>query len=226
MVVRKLFLFFSISLLCLACSKKVKDDDPSFQFVKGFGRSEERPDGVPFIWPKGLRLLDKPGTGDECFDAVHKQKRLYGHSGNVALCLSFYNDTNKSITLRLPPGLMYISKSVEAQNGLLLTQVTIEIPPAERYFAQLNMMCVNPPRSSSPGYEYEEQPIVTDHPALRPLIKMLESKRCNYEDYGSDYNSRQALEVGATIAVAAQDLIYGKPIHKQEQQAIEAIPEK
>ena len=43
-------------------------------------------------------------------------------------------------------------------------------------------------------------------------------------EFGND--SRQALEVGATIAVAAQDLMYGKLIHKQEQQAIAANPEK
>lgn len=215
-----------MSILALACQKNGKDDDPSFQFAKGFGRSQERPEGVPFVWPKGLRLVDKPGTGYECFDAIHKHKRLYGHSGNVALCLNFYNETNKPIMLTLPPGLMYISKTVEAQNGLLLTVVSILVPPGEQFPVQLNMMCVNPPRSSSPGYEYEEQPIVTDLPVLRPLIKMLQNKRCNYEDYGGDYDNQQALEVGATIAVAAQDLIYGKPIHKQEQQAIAAIPEK
>ncbi|SEI50643.1 hypothetical protein SAMN05216327_10294 [Dyadobacter sp. SG02] len=223
---KKLFLILNLSLLGLACSKSGKDDDPSFQFAKGFGRSEERPEGVPFVWPVGLRLVGEPGTGDECFDAIYKQKRLFGHGGGVAVCLNFYNETDKPITLKLPPGLMFVSKTVEAQNGLLLTVVTIEVPPKEQYLAQLNMMCVNPPRSSSSGYEYEAQPIVTDHPALRPLIDLLANKRCNYEYYGGDYDSQLALEIGATISVAAQDLIYGKPIHKQEQQAIAAIPEK
>lgn len=209
-----------------ACTKKNKDEDPGFKFEKGFGRSEERPEGLAYRWPDGIRLLDKPGTEDECFEAMHKQKHLYGHGGDVALCLNFYNETDQPIRVNLPPGLMFVSKTIEAQNGMLLTGVTIEVPAKEQYFAELFMICVNPPRHTSTGYEYEEQPIITDHPALRELIASLRNKKCNYEDYGSVYPNQLALEIGATIATAASDLIYGKPIHQQEREAMAKIPLK
>jgi hypothetical protein len=64
--IQKLFLLLTLSLLLLACSKNGKEDDPSFQFAKGFGSSEDRPEGVPFVWPKGLRLVGDQGTNDEC----------------------------------------------------------------------------------------------------------------------------------------------------------------
>ncbi|MCF0068853.1 hypothetical protein LZD49_00130 [Dyadobacter sp. CY261] len=222
---RKLNLLLMGLVIISACSKKGKDQDPGFQSVKGFGASTDRPEGVPFVWPKGIRLLEKPGEYEECFDAIHKQNRNYGHGGEVQLCLNFYNETDESIKLTLPPGLMFISKSLEAQNGILVTAVTIEVP-AGQYVVNLMLSCVNGSRSSSTGYEYEEQPIVTDHPALRDLVKMLKNKKCNYEDYGGVALQPRAMEISAFIDVAIKDLIKGKPIHQQEMKGLLAIPDR
>lgn len=225
---RRNYLAFLLLLFITVSCKNTKDDDrePALTFESGFGDSEERPVGTPFVWPEGLKLLGEPGTDDECDDAVYRQHRVFGHSGSVALCLNFYNNTNHPIRLTLPPGLMFISKRTIAQNGLLLTAVTIEVPAKQQYFAQLLMMCVNPPRSTSSGYEYEAEPIVTDHPALRKLVKMLEGKKCNYEYYGGDIGNNVAMKIGAVLSVAGQDLIYGRPIHEQELIEISRIPNK
>jgi hypothetical protein len=222
---RRLYLLLTGLMILSACSKKEKDQQPVFQSVKGFGASVDRPEGIPFVWPKGIRLLEKPGEYEECFDAIHKQNRNYGHGGQVQLCLNFYNETDKAIKITLPPGLMFISKSLEAQNGILITAVTIEVP-AGQYVINLIMSCVNPSRSSSAGYEYEEQPIVTDHPALRQLTEMLKNKKCNYEDYGGVALSPKAMEISAIIDVAIIDLLNGKPIHEQEMRGLMGIPER
>lgn len=67
-------------------------------------------------------------------------------------------------------------------------------------------MCVNPPRPTSGGHEYEAEPIVTDPPALRKLVKMLEGKKCNYEYYGGDIDNKVAMKIGTVLTVAGQDL--------------------
>lgn len=212
-------------IIAAGCHRKEKREESSFQSEKGFGASTERPEGVPFAWPEGIKLLDKPGEYEECFDAVHKLNRNYGHGGQVQLCLNFFNETDKPITLKLPPGLLFISKSIEAQNGILVSAVTIEVPSGQ-YVVNLVMSCVNPGRSSSPGYAYEEQPIVTDNPALRELIKMLENKKCNYEDYGGIALQPRAMEISTFIDLAIKDLVSGKPIHEQEMKGLAGIPDR
>ncbi len=226
---RKVFLLLAGLIIAVAaCDKKEKSEESAFQPEKGFGASIEHPEGIPFVWPQGIRVSVKSNDCDycdECVDAIHKQNRNYGHGGQVQLCLDFYNETGGPIKLTLPPGLMFISKSTEAQNGLLVTSVTIEVPTGQ-YVANLIMSCVNPGRSSSAGYQYEEQPIITDHPALRDLVKMLENKKCNYEDYGGIALQPRAMEISSFIDLAIKDLISGKPLHKQEIDGLAGIPDR
>lgn len=73
--------------------------------------------------------------------------------------------------------------------------------------------------------EIEEQAIVTDHPALRELAKLLENKKCNFEDYGGKYLDPDALAATDLITLAAKNLIYGKPIRPEVMEGIRAMPE-
>jgi hypothetical protein len=175
----KKFLSTSILLAVLLLFNQCKPDsgkDPEFRFEKGFGRSKERPMGTPFAWPAGLRVLDKITTNDDCFYESVRKKRIFGH-GDLQVCLNLYNETQAPITVRLPPGFMFISKSLEVQNMLLITTTTIVVPPGEQFFSTLTMMCVNTDRNTPYGDEYEEQPIITDHPALRDLTISLKDKK-------------------------------------------------
>ncbi len=219
-------MLLSAVVLLTDCKTGSSDKNPSFQFEKGFGSSKERPEGTPFFWPAGVRLLDKPKTYDECFYDAKKKKRLYGHGGQVWVCLNLYNETNAPIQVKLPPGLMFISESLDVQNGLLVTGVMIEVPAREQFFANLYMICVNTDRASPYLDEYEEQAIVTDHPALRELQKLLEGKKCNFEDYGGIYLEPTAVKSSEAINNATHKLIYGKPLTDLVMQELRAIPER
>lgn len=218
-----LLIFFC--LLFSAC-KPGADKDPAYQFEKGFGDSKEHPVGVPFNWPAGIRLLDKPNSTEDCFKDSKKHNRFHGHGGNVQICLNLYNDTNAPIQVKLPPGLMFVAKSLKVQNGFIVTGVTIEVPPKEQYFATLYMICANTDRSSPDNDEIEEQAIVTDHPALRELAKLLENKKCNFEDYGGGYLDPDAVAASDLPMLAAKNLIYGKPIREEVMAGILALPER
>jgi hypothetical protein len=222
------FLFTSTLLIILVitnCCKPGSEKKPEFQFEKGFGRSTEHPVGVPFAWPAGLRVLDKPATEDDCFyDSVNKN-RLFGH-GAVLICLNLYNETPAAITVRLPPGFMLVSKSLQVQNMLLINTVTIVVPPREQYFATLIMICVNIDRESPYHDDYEDQPIVTDHPALRELAEAIRNKKCNFEDYGGKSQDPNAMRASELINSAVHDLIYGKPVKDGVMAELLALPDR
>lgn len=214
-----------LALLLNGC-KPGSDKDPSFQFEKGFGSSKELPVGSPFSWPTGLHIVGPLITEDECFYEAKRKHRLFGHGAQVQICMNLYNETQKPIRLHLPPGLMFVSKSLDVQNGLLISGVTIEVPAKEQFYANLYMICVNTDRASPGHDEYEEQAIITDHPALRELIKLLENKKCNFEDYGGIYLEPTASQITYQINAAVHDLIYGKPVKDQVMAELRAIPER
>jgi hypothetical protein len=223
---RPIFLFVILPALLVSACKPSADKEPIYQFEKGFGDSKEHPIGKPFTWPEGIRLLDKPNSTEDCFYDSKKKNRFHGHSGGVQICLNLYNETNAPIQVKLPPGLMFVAKSLKVQNGFIVTWVTIEVPPREQYFATLYMICANTDRSSPYNDEIEEQPIVTDHPALRELAKLLENKKCNFEDYGGKYLDPDAVATTDLITLAAKNLIYGKTIRQEVMEGILAMPER
>lgn len=224
----KRFLTVSVLLAVLLLNgcKPGSEKDPSFQFEKGFGRSKERPVGRPFAWPAGLHIVGPLITEDECFYDAKRKRRLFGHGAQVQICMNLYNETQAPIRLHLPPGLMFVSKSLEVQNGLLITGVTIEVPAQEQFFANLYMICVNTDRDSPSHDEYEEQALITDHPGLRDLTKLLENKKCNFEDYGGIYLEPTAMRVSDVINFAVHDVIYGKPARGEVLAELRAIAER
>lgn len=217
-------LLLAVLLISNGCKPGSKNE-PEFQFEPGFGRSNDHPLGSRFTWPAGLRFVEKPTTDDDCFyDSVNK-RRIFGH-GSIQICLNLYNETQKPITLTLPPGFMFVSKSLEVQNMLLINTVTILIPPKEQFFSTLIMICVNTDRETPYHDEIEDQAIITDHPALRELVQRIKNKKCNYEDYGGASNDPNAFRVSELINSAVHDLIYGKAVKSDVMAALLALPER
>lgn len=64
---RQLAFIIIFATLQLNACKPGSDKEPIYQFEKGFGDSKERPVGIPYAWPKGIRLLDKPNSTQDCF---------------------------------------------------------------------------------------------------------------------------------------------------------------
>lgn len=197
--------------------------DPEPRIEPGFYYSDERPVGTPFEWPKGITLVGKVKSDFDCFDEAYKKNRHYGNGSLVYVCLNLLNSTNKPINVTLPPGIIWESESTQAQNGLLIKKVSIEVPAAEQYFALLHAYCVNPGRSGSIGYDYKAQPILTSHPGMEQLYRLVANKKINFEQYGRVRDSTIAM-AGAQLGIAVHEISAGKPLSKLTRDWINAMP--
>ncbi|MGM9509736.1 hypothetical protein ACS5NO_18520 [Larkinella sp. GY13] len=217
----------AVFLFLLDCKPASREDDsPKPRLEPGFGKSKERPVGTPFVWPKGITLIGKPGTDYDCQEEAGRE-REYGNGGAVMLCLNFYNTTNQPITIQLPPGLLFISKSGNVQNGILPSRVSIEVPAKERYLALLFLYCVNIDReTSTPGDEFEEQPILTRHPGMEQLYQLLANKKANFEDYPKRRADPNTLNAAICVTSAVHSIAEGKPIREKTLQQIQDLPNK
>ncbi|RZJ00012.1 MAG: hypothetical protein EON90_09230 [Brevundimonas sp.] len=153
----------------------------------GIGESTALPVGEPFSLPEGLALETPimgwaPEDPEKCDEKYADES--YGHGERVALCLIFRNTSGRPIIVDLPPGLVFISRSDKAQNGLLVQRIRIEVPAGERYFAPVMMYCLNSPRHpSGTTDEYDLGPINT-HPAFAELFSLLEGRDISREESG------------------------------------------
>lgn len=151
----------------------------------GLGTSKTAPEGTAFTLPPGLTLEDPVLAYNvedpiDCDDKFKKEAK--GTGGAVALCLVFFNHTNTPIILTLPPGLIFVSRDGDIQNGLLAQAATIEVPAGERYFAPLFLYCVNEDRgTSSPKDEYALGP-VTQQNELQEIFAYLEGRELSRDD--------------------------------------------
>lgn len=177
MVVRRVFnVAAAVLLVALFASTAVSAQSRG---AAGIGPSTARPEGPVFELPAGLEL-QQPALGhedsacrlDDDTDPIH----LGPPESSVLLCLAFVNTTGAPMQVRLPAGLVFISRSETTQNGLLIQVETFEAPPGS-FFVKVNLLCLNSGRSSSgPGDAYELGPVLEPRSPVWELIDALASK--------------------------------------------------
>ena len=145
----------------------------------GLGVSEAMPEGPPFELPEGLTLEDPirgyNGSDPEDCDYKYAEQGV-GKGEQVRICLMLNNQTDAPITLQLPPGLIFVSRKLQHQNGMIAQRISIEVPAKTRYFQPLFAYCVNSSRdSSSLESEYELGPVATQ-PRFQAFFRFLEDK--------------------------------------------------
>jgi len=155
----------------------VQDDD--YVDIPGMGVSPAPPEGTPFVLPEGL-TIEEPIRGYNTYDPedcdFKYADQAVGKGEQVRLCVVFNNATNSPITLQLPPGLAFVSRNLEKQNGIIAQRISIEVPARTRYFQPLFTYCVNSGRdSASFGDEYDVGN-VTNLPAFQALFQLIEDK--------------------------------------------------
>lgn len=179
----------------------------------GLGTSTAAPQGAPFSLPEGLVLESpvksySPENPVDCDDKYRKEANVSGES--VTLCLIFNNTTDRAINVTLPPGLIFVSRDPDIQNGLLAQSYTIEVPAGGRYFAPILLYCANLPRSTSGvGQEYSLGPII-QYPAFKELFSILDGKEIVRRDT-------------AAIQVAVTHLTDGEGLSASDRAALGAI---
>lgn len=155
------------------------DGDPINADRPGLGRSEKAPEGKTFTLPQGLEL-EEPIMGYNDSDPTDCDSKYEdeakGQGANVRLCLIFRNTTNGPITVQLPPGLIFVSRNLAVQNGMLAQRVSFEVPAGERFFQPLFLYCVNSERlGARPDESFDLGP-VTQYKDFQELFTLLENK--------------------------------------------------
>ncbi|NIJ19656.1 hypothetical protein FHS95_001325 [Sphingomonas naasensis] len=173
----KRFRLLLLSALAGLCANPAQAQDLS---PPGLGNSTAAPVGKPFALPEGVTLRQpiKPYDASRPQDCGNRDaKKAYGTDGHlIALCLQFTNRTGAPIDVTLPPGLIFRSRNVRKQNGIVVQSQVIQVPPAAIFYAPLRLYCANGNRPG-PGDDdlYDLGPI-TEAPQLIALFRKLAGK--------------------------------------------------
>ena len=180
----------------------MSDDDSTTDYVpaKGFAESNEEPEGSALVLPEGLSF-----EGIEPYDILDEtdcngQPRVGAPAeGCVPLCLLFRNTSQHPVTLQLRPGLIFISKEIKIQNGILIQKVSKEIPAKQYLYVPIRAQCINPGRFfPGVGDAFRMGPVTQNGPML-DLIKKLATKNLTVT---GDIN------IDADVAAKIQSLVF------------------
>jgi len=181
----------------------------------GMGASESAPEGEALQLPPGLEI-EAPIMGynssdpTDC-DAKYEDAAV-GQGELVRLCLVFRNRTGRPIRLELPPGLMFVSRSRDVQNGVLAQLVAIEIPASPRFAQPIFLYCTNSDfDGSSPEQAYDVGPVVS-YPEMKKLFEFLSTKRVDSTNF-------------PIVAQAITDLTDSKHIYSLTREGLDALPD-
>lgn len=130
------------------------------------GKSRERPKGPSAVNPAGVGLK-RPIQG-----GARRGKPAGSGCGYVNLGLVLVGGS-KGRRIKLPAGTSFLPNSPEYQNGLLLQDVTLEVPAGNSVTYLLKAYCANKERMPADGQStYAFGPILHS-PAIDQLIDML-----------------------------------------------------
>ena len=222
------FVYFFSRITCLllfagllfCCNKKDKEPGKTETTKKGFADSEERPEGTPFQLPAAVTINGAMKGYSQYYPQYcdnKEEKDGKGKGDLVRLCIPFFNNSNQPVTVSFPPGLIFIAKNLEYQNGILVEQAVFEVPPQQQFYLPLFLCCLNSSRSPSmPGEEWEMGPITNDKDML-DLVTWLNTK-----------NLTGAFTPNGTRPVqgAVWNVSQGRPISDLDKKDIEGLPNK
>ena len=141
----------------------------------------ENPTGAAFQLPPGITLKGKilggeGGDDGNGGDGYQPGARLGVSPTYVEVCFTIHNSNAEDDTLRLPAGLIFISKNIETQNGTQVREEVVVVPGGRDTTVIWELHCLNAHRD--PSTEEDEFTIgpVSDHPGLREVIALVAGK--------------------------------------------------
>jgi hypothetical protein len=220
------FIYFFSRVTCLllvtgflfCCKKKDKDPEKTAVTKKGFGDSQERPTGTPFQLPASVTINGPVkgfiNWGEAC---ENKEDKAKGKGDLVKLCIPFFNNSNQPVTITFPPGLIFIAKNVNYQNGILIEQAVFEVPPQQQFYIPIFLCCLNESRTPSvPWEEWELGPVTNDKDML-DLVTWLNTKNLTggFTSTGTQ-----------PVQHAVWNVSEGEPIDEDDKNDIANLPNK
>ncbi|WP_342250826.1 hypothetical protein [Sphingomonas sp. OTU376] len=95
----------------------------------GFGTDKRAPKGTPFTLPAGIELAGPLFPADDDGNCPRARTATVGSGLMVRRCVPVRNRTGAPVTVIFPAGLVIVSASEGFQNGLLVEQQVLRIPP-------------------------------------------------------------------------------------------------
>ncbi|MBJ6761228.1 hypothetical protein JGU66_10670 [Myxococcaceae bacterium JPH2] len=173
-----------VTVLCaVACSDKKDDPGTPGEGVErpGMGTSTKPPEGAPFTLPAGVEWINPTIKSynavfpEKCHDKKESDGR--GSGDLVRLCLALRNTTTQLVRVTFPAGMIFISESLDVQNGVLVQGETVELPPTQEFYVPLFLYCLNSDRSGSyPDDEFRPGPI-TQYKDFLDFFTLLANKK-------------------------------------------------
>lgn len=140
----------------------------------GLGVDTGRPSGDPFSLPAQVAIS---GTivGEQDTALCPAQDDL-GSSNLVSPCFTLQNSSGADIVVTFPPRLIFISKSNEVQNGLVLENLVVTVPGSGTRVVRLGLFCLNLHRDPSGVEDQFELGPLTTEPGLKEIAEILTGK--------------------------------------------------
>ncbi|NML21077.1 hypothetical protein HHL16_09345 [Pseudoflavitalea sp. G-6-1-2] len=147
---------------------------------KGFGTSEEMPEGEQFKLPAGVSLIGEIKGYNEALKEFCDHKTMKDARGSglgVPLCIGLRNTTTQIIHVSFPSGMIFISQEHKTQHGILVQGETVELPPGLDFYVPIMLCCMNSSLvSAGPDDKYVFGPVSSDK-EIRKLCALLENKK-------------------------------------------------
>jgi hypothetical protein len=175
---------------------------------KGMGASNEAPEGTAFNLPAGI-VLEKIQFTDSCF--VQNWRNRRGAGRGVRFCMTLSNTTNGTITIELPPSLIFISDKIVDQNGIILSRITYMVPPKSRVTFFAEAYCLNKWRKSTgEGGAFNIGP-VSEVEDVKKLAALVKGKEQALEFTGFENNDEFAKKIlnQTTVQLALWEITEG-----------------
>jgi hypothetical protein len=231
---KQLFLIAFSLLVVLASCKKDKagpepgpgpdpDTIPGKINYKGMGNSTEDPEGTPFSLPEGI-VLEKMRFSDTCYEQNWRNRSGIGRG--VYFCMTLTNTTNQPRPVRLPPYIIFISKTVKVQNGILLFPYEYMVPARLTVTFLVEAFCLNKQRDPARwGDEFKLGP-VSDNAELKKVAAALAGKEQVLQITGFEDNASFAKKVNdqTTVCKAIWEITEGSgKLTEEHRQALIGI---
>jgi len=202
----RLLLLVCIAIMAVSFNACNKDDLEYYEpgEIPGLGDAIGDVPGQQFTLPNGIELTGNI-TGSISSNNYWNQSssgqtiHYYGSgSGYVDLLLKLRNVRSTSITVTFPIATVFISRTGNAQNGVLLQKVTITIPANSDYNLGLVLYCGNQHKGSASSGSVYDLGIVCNASSLIDLCNRLKNKKINIEKFSpastadkNTYNSQK-----------------------------------
>jgi hypothetical protein len=129
------------------------------------------------VLPGGIEIVQPiQGYDSDCIPPEQLSQEEKGSGALVRLCLVLRNTTSQSSRVELPPGLTFVSDKRTTQNGLLIQDVTLQVPAKQSLHVPLHLYCLNENRAPSAPWDTFTLGPVSQDPELREIITLVEDR--------------------------------------------------